>query len=270
MKQKVPTVLIALTLIGAVVLMLVGLFLQRAPTTLSAYTRQEATASLVSTQTPADTPVTTPVPTYVVYGLAVYATAAAIVPTLPTVSPIPGMESTKQADFQLSDAWDRALNTAVALNPPPADFDPHQATTPVIHLTPVPTLPKSQRTAGGGIIDDTIYVPGPPCNTVGPTNMWTKQVDGARTLVCAGQIRNYGTSPGPGAILIEIWPANQPQPDPEEVYEVPQQAGQIRIIDVIGDQLTLQATNNGHLFYFDLAARQWVIPTPPPAFSPTP
>jgi hypothetical protein len=258
-KQNFSRVLIAVILSGAIILLLAGLFRRSPPTTLSAYTNQEAAADTVSTQAPA----TTPVPTYLVYGLAIRATAAAIVPTLPTVSPIPRMEPTKQADFQLSDVWNRALDMAVAMNPPPPDDDPLHATTPVIRLTPVPTFPKSQRAVGGGILDDTPYQTGPPCDMVGPTNRWTKQVEGTRIRVCAGQIRNYQTSPGPGAILVEIWPANRPQPNPADVYQVPEQAGRIRITDVVGDVLTFQ-TNDGGLFYFDLAARQWVSPTPTP------
>lgn len=269
MKQKFPNVLIALTLVGALMLILVGLFLQRTPSTLSAYIRQEVPSRPMSTPPPLGTLVATPVPTYLVYGLAIRATAAAIVPTLPTVSPISGLEPTKQADFQLTDAWDRALNTAVAMNPPPPDADPLHAITPVIHLTPLPTFPRIQRTVGGGILDDTNSMPGPPDDMVGPANCWNKQVDGTRIHVCAGLLRNYSRTPAPGAVLVEVWPTNQPQPDPVEVYEAPPQAGRIRIIDVIGDQLTLQ-NNNGNLFYFDLAARQWMIPTPPPVSSPTP
>lgn len=131
--------------------------------------------------------------------------------------------------------------------------------------TPVstPTFPKGERAAGGGIIDNTIHVPGPPCDAVGPTNLWTKNVDGTRIRVCAGQLRNYRMVPGPGAILVEIWPAHQAQPDPPAEYQVPLQAGRVRIVDVDGDVLTLQA-GSGALFYFDLATRQWGTPTPNP------
>jgi hypothetical protein len=88
-------------------------------------------------------------------------------------------------------------------------------------------------------------------------------------MVCAGV-----TLPPPGvaAVLVVVYDANGPGilsgPD---IYQVPAAVQEVRVIDAVGERLTLRA-DDGTLFYFDVLTRQWVppAPSPVPSLPPTP
>ncbi len=181
------------------------------------------------------------------------ATAVAIAATLPTASPLPGWPVDKAADIQQRDLMGRAYATANALDPTPPGYRiPHPPTSAV----PKPTEP--MWSAGAGVIYD----------EAGPTefdkqvhivNFWWETMGDERLLVCAGRTLSL-TEPSQGAILIALENAatgsiiGTPQ-----MYPTPSRQGYVRVIDAVGERLTLRA-EDGALFYFDVPSRQWVSP----------
>ena len=261
-------------LIGSSVLSLLGvvflaLFLRsQVQTSLS----PEKNASITGTQIVASTtptiPAASPVPTYMVYGLAVQATAQAIAQTLPTASPQPDIPIYKQPLYQQDDLWQRAVSTAMALNPPSGELQ-WEAFTPIVPQTALPTMhPVAQRAVGNGILYESSFV-GPPCTMINPYNYWIGYISNQAVQICAGRVRSL---PG-GAILVAVRSNSDPPSTlSAEIYTTPnQQLGGVSITDLNGEQLTVQAAD-GTYFYFDLTTRQWVppSPTPVPSLPPAP
>jgi hypothetical protein len=217
-------------------------------------------ATVVQASTPSPTAVVTYVPTYIVYAQQVEATAMAIAAILPTASPIAGMAPEKAADLQENDLLDRAVKTAVALHPPPSNYE-HPVPTTEVSLVPGPTLPvpPHRATANGTLFEG--GAPGDPtCSRISTVNDWVGQVGGTELHVCAGHVRKRSEQ----GVLIVIQEYRQ-----TNYYETTVQAGALQIMEEIGGQLNLRAAN-GTGFQFDLAMRQWVTPTPGPSPSPGP
>jgi len=125
----------------------------------TAATGPQVPTGTFATQTILDSTVVvtpTPVPTYDVPAL--QATAGALMQILPTASPKPGWPLSKAQGEQQSDLYQRAIRTAVAMNPPPHPLPPEWFPTHTVSSTP--PLEDPTRPAGAGVIDDFVQ-PGP-------------------------------------------------------------------------------------------------------------
>lgn len=177
---------------------------------------------------------------------------AAVTTTLPTASPRPGWPPDKSAGDQRNDASARALHTiSAAYGIPTVPRD-----TPVPETTPY-TVAVETRVAGAGIL-----VP-LSCNSellykayVISYNKWGERVGDHNILVCAG---NKPMDQSQGAILVVAVSPSAGIVGGPDVYYTPTQDGWLKIVDAVGERLTLQS-NNGTLFYFDVPTRQWVNP----------
>jgi hypothetical protein len=147
---------------------------------------------------------------------------------------------------------------------PPLGYHPADLFTPVVDLTPEPTEPI--RAAGAGVIYDdgwsTLF--GKQMHIV---NKWWETVGTRMTIVCAG-----GTFPPEDTLQGKVLAAIEDTTTHAVVsgpdfYLTPSRHGLVRVIDAVGERLTLRAAD-GTLFYFDVPSRQWVAPPPGP--SPTP
>jgi hypothetical protein len=236
---------------------------KQASRTASSYFESETIVAGTATITVPAIPTFTPAPTYMRYALSLNATAGAIAQTLPTASPIPYLPPEKQADEQWNDAWERAIQTAVILNPPPPNY--HDAwPTPVVRLTPWPTRVIDMREAAGGILYNSGQI-GPPCTLLSAINYWVKRSSDQVLYVCAGRVRDITQ----GAILVATRAVNHDMFDHADVYQTPMRlASGTQIIDVVGDVVKLSGESG--FIYFDLATRQWVPPGPTPVPSPPP
>jgi len=180
---------------------------------------------------------------------------------IPTGTPDLHYPPGKNADKQLNDTYYKARETVIAQNPPPLPplTPPTPPVTPWGYATP--------HLAGVGTIDNGCGRPFYHNITRG--NSWYEQGVGEDTMVCAGV-----TLPPPGvaAVLVVVYDANGPGilsgPD---IYQVPAAVQEVRVIDAVGERLTLRA-DDGTLFYFDVPTRQWVppAPSPVPSLPPTP
>ena len=196
----------------------------------------------------------TPVPTYDVQAL--QATARALMQILPTASPKPGWPPSKAQGLQQSDVYQRAIRTAVAMNPPPNPLPPEWFPTHTVSSTP--PFEDPTRAAGAGVIDDFVQ-PGPLSPIISTANTWLEQAGERKTVVHAGGQRGNLSQ---GMLAIEQRDATDPQP--VDYYLTPYRAGAVRVQDAVGEQLILQ-TADGTTFYFDVPGRRWlsVLPTPP-------
>ena len=208
---------------------------------------------------PAPSP-STEVPTY--DPLAYHATVVAIVATLPTASPIPGLPPDKTQDRQTNDLWDRAERTAVAMNPPPNPYPTEQVATPDALTTPEGETP--HQVAGAGIIWQEKWSPH-FSKLMYTLNQWVERENqqGNSVLVCAGS-KSPREDPQQGiiGILVQV-PNSGTIVSGPNLYLTPLRAGAVQVIDAVGERLTLRA-DDGTLFYFDVLTRQWVTPTPGP------
>jgi hypothetical protein len=231
-------------------------------------------ASSPSPQTPtsvASTAIPTPytpviatgVPTYVYYAQVVEATAIAIAQTLPTPSPIAGLHPDLQESAKRRYIVDIALQTAVALYPPPPNYDPRSEITPHVPLTPFPTeAPWPKTLTQNGAIYNRSLEDDPTGRLLNSQNYWMGNVASEGTSVFAGSEK---TGPDHGVIVVKwslleggerVWRIVE--------YQAPAEVGALRIITEVDGQLTLQAADNS-LLYFNLVTRQWVSPTLTPA-----
>jgi hypothetical protein len=204
-----------------------------------------------------------PVATSTWSGQALDATAVAIAATLPTLSPNPRSEPTKDAYWRTSKVWDVAIQTAIAIYPPPTPITFPDVFTPTPH-PPWPTEIVHKRPTSQGMIYDERFI-GPPCNEVYGTNHWYGTAVSHPTHVCAGEDK---MERGRGAIVVEVWYSADQEAAYGGYFLTPSSQGAVRIQDVIGDQVILVSTNNT-VFYFDLATSQWSSPTPGPSPSPS-
>ena len=179
-----------------------------------------------------------------------------LVHQLGTASPIPSIGPDRWERGPLSELWDKAQGTVVALYPPPRGYDPVASFTPDIPLTPWPTEPIYP--AGSGYIYEdgwNVHF----ASLMVTANNWHMTVGNQTTIVYAGREGVRGNREQ-GVVLVAAQdPITYEITSGPDLYETPVQAGIVRIIDAVGDRLTLRA-ENGTLFYFDVTSRQWVNP----------
>ena len=166
---------------------------------------------------------------------------------------------------QFNDLYDRAWGTALAQNPPPLTVPPDWIPTITEPLTLWPTDPRIP--AGAGWISNA-QGPRPFPLIANIYNFWVERTDDQRIIVYAGSLSDNAAQ---GAVLIQRLNALGPIDAEPEIYTALLQAGGLRLVDAVGERLTLRA-DDGTLFYFDVPTRQWVTPDPTPASSsdPTP
>jgi hypothetical protein len=255
--RKAP--LVAAIAAGLALIVLVSVWMPPPRPALPAYRVPQATGIANPPSMPV--PGTTPTGAYSEEGL--LATAEAIASTLPTASPDLGLPDNKAVGFQRNDLWNRAIRTAIALYPPPLGYHPPDLFTPVAHLTPLPTEPV--RPAGAGSLYEDGWG-GDYSKLMVIANQWWETVDAHNLFVYAG--RNARTDPLQGQLLVAVYDsATLALVRGPDFYLTPSRHGLVRIIDAVGERLTLR-TVDGTLFYFDVPRRQWVAPPPGP--SPTP
>jgi len=180
---------------------------------------------------------------------------------LPTATLNPNSMPGKAEREQFNDLYDRAWGTALAQNPPPVTVPPEWIPTVAEPLTPWPTDPRIP--AGAGWISN-VQGPRPFPLVAKVYNFWVERTDDDGIIVYAGSLYDNAAQ---GTLLIQRLNEFGPIDAEPEIYTAPQQAGGIRIVDAIGERLTLRA-DDGTLFYFDVLTRQWVGTPPSPAPSP--
>jgi hypothetical protein len=183
------------------------------------------------------------------------ATALAIYAALPTLTPDLRLDPWLDADERFRQPWPMAVQTALALYPPPK---------------PLPTSAEYTRATAQGLIYDSEFT-GPPCGFIRDYNHWYGTALGQSTHVCAGADKDKDI-PRQGAIVVEIWYPGDPKPTYIGKYWTPSEQEAVRILDVVGDLVILSSVNKT-IFTFDLATRQWVntpTPGPSPSISPLP
>lgn len=215
-----------------------------------------------------ETQVATYEPTYVVYGRALRATAVAIAETLPTPTLVPNLRPDLQQQEKQNYLYYTALDTAVALFPPPPDYDPSSERTPFVQLTPLPTeLPIPKTPTGNGSIYNVSLEDDPMGKQLAHVNHWGGRIDGQAIGVFAGHVVG---NPAQGILVIRTHVEGDTEHTSRyDYYLSPPETGALRITDETGGLMILQAANNGTLLYFDLRSRQWV-PSPSPSPSPSP
>jgi hypothetical protein len=236
-----------------VVLLIMGLLAACEAPTHPTATPPPIAASLPSA--PTETQVTYE-PTYVAYARAFDATALAIIQTLPTPSPQPNLRFDLQESAKRRYLWAIAAPTASALFPPPANFDPRSEITPFVQLTPDPTEPPPpHRETSNGTIYDAAPQDDPSGKLLYTVNFWLGSVADHRARVYAGHVKGM---PNQGVIVVEVSHPEQPGgTNPTRMYETPRPAGAVRVMDVTGTHVTLEASD-GTNFIFDLGIQQWV------------
>ena len=92
---------------------------------------------------------------------------------------------------------------------------------------------------------------------IGAQNEWSEVRNNQVIGVCAGT--RY-SGPPQGQILVQVFDKDTnvliSGPD---LYTVPGQVEWVKVVDAVGERLTLQA-DTGALFYFDVPTRHWVHP----------
>jgi hypothetical protein len=204
----------------------------------------------------------------VYYPYALQATAAALITTIPSPSPIPGLAPDKAASFQRSDQWRRAEKTALPLYPPPEGYLLDWFFTPVASGTPRPITP--HRTAGAGTIWEERWNP-KFAHMIFTANQWQQSL-GDRVLVVWSGRQVATQNPQQGLVLVATIDSDTGEliSGPES-YLTPAQEGEVRIDDATGVVLHLRS-GTGSVVNFDLSTRRWVSPesTPIPSISPSP
>jgi hypothetical protein len=129
---------------------------------------------------------------------------------------------------------------------------------PTVIATPLALLPPAFRPAGGGMLLEYGLTTDPPIPDP-ITNQWYEPIDVGE--LSKGQLRVFtGAEQGDAAQGLLIVATYGPYQTPTlQRYQSPQRNGTIRIVDAVGERLTLRA-GNGTVFYFDVPSRQWVSP----------
>jgi hypothetical protein len=185
-------------------------------------------------------------------------TVVVVMQTMPTYTPpphYPALEERILAE-QRRLLMEEAQKTVVVM----AHITPVLAPqpTPEPPLTPFPGPPT--RIAGAGVI-----VESPDCidDLIGTRNKWREYIGTRIVGVCAGsayfnQKTQRPNGPPYGALLFDDYDtATKIILSGPDLYEVPGQVEWVKVVDAVGERLTLQA-NTGALFYFDVPTRQWV------------
>jgi hypothetical protein len=190
-------------------------------------------------------------------------TVTALVQTLPTtvVDPTFAAQQPDKADaLRKSDIYYRAMATVEAQH----DVELLPSATPVVLLTPWPTTTGwSERPMGSGTLIQSHYgILGPPCELIRAENYWHKNLAGYEINVCAGSKRGAGIdAPSPGMVMVRTLYTDRATPGTAQVYQVPDQAQSVAIVDVDSDGIVFTVQEGyGRRFYFNLATRQWVNP----------
>jgi hypothetical protein len=188
-------------------------------------------------------------------------TEVAAITTQAVPSKTPNYKEVAEAQLTATNA---ALRTQIALSPVPS-------------RTPGPPPEYPTPTLAMGWVHGCV-----PKNTREPQclNGWRGIVNG-ETLKVIGGMEGSSGDPTQGLVMVYI------EDRPLEIYNTPQKAGPVRIVDVSGTLVTLAAVGLstpgvvqtpwatqtlGTVFTFDLSTRQWVSPsgTPIPSTSPSP
>jgi hypothetical protein len=193
-----------------------------------------------------------------------HATAQALVSVIPTTTADARFPPNKAASLQRSDAWNRAVLTAVALNPTPVGYNANDLLPPDTRLTPVPTEPI--RPLGDGLLyeDGTNYR---FASLITVSNQWSRQIGDRTLLVYAGRPATPNDRSQGAVLVVALDNTTHEIESGPSLYLTSLRAGGVRIVDIIGEQLTLSA-ENGVLFVFDLVTRQWISPTLTPVTTP--
>lgn len=187
------------------------------------------------------------------YAEAFYATAVTIAQTLSTITPVPGIPPEKQGLG--GELMQRAVATTLVLYPVPEGYEPPRATEPPWPPKPVIV----NRPAGDGFMIDRIVGDSRSASTIWRVNGWYEETNDTRIVVIAG--RSYEkSSPRQGQVYIAIYDLSTRQLLEEPiVYSSPSRHGELRITDVFGERLALEAEDNTQ-FYFDVPTRTWSSP----------
>ncbi len=194
---------------------------------------------------------------------------AATTPTPQAYRPPPTWENMSpemQRIYQAEEATRIAILTTV----PQVTLGPDWTPPVVMVSTAVELTPNSAvRVAGAGrIVEDSQTGFSSEAGLF--RNQWQREADSPQgrvyTHVYAGVEKR---DPLQGLLLMEV--ITQSQSTSFGSYRTPLRVGPIRVIDAVGEQLTLRA-DDGTLFTFDVPTRQWVTPAPSPVPStlPTP
>lgn len=119
---------------------------------------------------------------------------------------------------------------------------------------------RPRRAAGSGVI--IFGVPSRISPTVFfQTNTWYEKKVDTYIYVFAGANRASGNPEdlSEGAIFVDVLSANREIIPGGGVYPTPVKAGPVTIVDANGEQLTL-STQDGHVFFFNLASRKYINP----------
>lgn len=211
--------------------------------------------------------------------------AFALVTVIATVS-IVGCSSSAPLGSPLATPDWQATKRAFALTPEARMTDDPNAVATAYALAT-----EMMATAGAETPEPTVFatIPGTPAGAgtivvgVGPfspidyyiENRWYEDTDGGstRTSVWAGVVAEAGGGRSQkGIVLVQVTRRYLQDNDTRTALVeftdrlTPCQGGLVRVVDALGETLTLRSTS-GHTFTFDVPARQFV---PPPTASPSP
>jgi hypothetical protein len=147
--------------------------------------------------------------------------------------------------------------------------------TPPVHLTPEPCIPPqipSGRNTGAGQLVDTRQAEFGPAYSI--QNQWVATPQqGGHTVIAYAGTRKAGAALddySQGVIVVQSWifgPCHANLEGDKVDYPTPSKHGAVRIADAVGETLKLQA-QDGTIFYFNVASRQWVPGFPAAATTP--
>src|SRR5438045_5363456 len=87
-------------------------------------------------------------------------------------------------------------------------------------------------------------------------NQWIAHIGDQVVTVLAGSKSDLRYS-DQGIVVVLVEDTNHHTLSGPDTYETPLRAGLVKVVDGVGQVLTLQA-EDGTLFYFDVPSRQWV------------
>lgn len=187
------------------------------------------------------------------YAEAFYATAVIIAQTLSTNTPVPDMPPEKQGLGE--ELIQHAVATTLVLLSPTMRS--------IIKPSPAGRLTITGFGGhGGSVALGGSYPSGTgsrSASTIWRVNGWYEEPNDTRIVVIAGRSYEKG-SPRQGQVYIAIYDLSTRQLLEEPmVYSSPSRHGELRITDVVGERLALEAEDNTQ-FYFDVPTRTWSSP----------
>ncbi len=224
--------------------------------------RQSSTLHAATASASAD-PTRSPTPTALStaeislrYNNALEATAQAVFQRLPTLTPRSDLPVYQAEREQKSSLWSQALNTAIAIYPTPPGFDPRSLKDPTHPPAPTHVIPG--HVLGQGTLFDIPSIE-PPCNMIRTVNAWHGEIAGEKMRLCAGRVKDLASDAG--ILIVETQTGDPDNPVHDDLYYLPLAVGAVGIIDIQGTTVILRSTA-GELLAVDVAAHQWVTPTP--------